>query len=354
MNILLVSLSVNGAMGDSFKCVAKGLSKNNNTFVLTNYKISSEDVGSDNICNLHFDKKKPFDFISPQNYLKARKYIKSLQYDVCLVFSPHPANLAIYCWLDKDKTVAYVHDHYRHSGISFANLVSQKLNHYLFYKKSRMIMVACRFIKEDILKRGLMNDASRIEICELGLLSNFCFPVTEKAEDVDVLFFGRIKYYKGLDVLVKSASRLNKVKFVIAGKGNLKGECGIEHLPENCIHINRYVPDDELAKLIQRSKIVVLPYRDATGTQTIQSIFYYNKPIIATNVGCFPEYITNGTDGIIVEPENEGQLSNAIQELLDDEKKRRQYGEEGRKKLDTIFSNDRITKRYEEIFCSIK
>ena len=43
-----------------------------------------------------------------------------------------------------------------------------------------------------------------------------------------------------------------------------------------------------------------MPYRDATGTQVIQSVFFYEKPVIVTNVGCFPEYVEDGVDGIVV------------------------------------------------------
>lgn len=353
MNILLLSLSVNGSMGDNFKCIAKGLASNNNIFVLTNYSISPEDIGTNNICNLHFDKKNPIDFINPITYGKAKKYIGNIHYDICLVLSSHPANLIIYHWIDLNKTCIYVHDHHPHSGVSTADFISQKLNNYFAYNKCRKVIVACNFIKQDILKRNLMQDASKIEICELGLLDNLCFPTKELIENIDVLFFGRIEYYKGLDILVKVAEQLNGVKFVIAGKGSLKNVSGIKKLPINCSHINRYIPDAELAELIQRSKIVILPYRDATGTQTIQSVFYYKKAIIATNVGCFPEYITNGIDGIIIEPENKFQLSNAIQELMENENKRIQFGKEGYKKIKTLFSNERIIKRYEEIFSSI-
>ena len=353
MNILIISLSVNGAMGDNFKMLSNNLSRNNDISVITNYKMSKEKLGTDNVCLLHFDKKKPLDFINPKNYKRALDFIKATPYDVCFVVSPHPANLLLYKWLRQDRIVAYVHDHYHHSGIGLINLISQKANHYLYYKKSRKIIVACDFIKQDILKRGLMNDENKIEICELGLLDNLCFPVKKHKEDIDVLFFGRIKYYKGLDILAEAVSTMNNIRVVIAGKGDIWKECHLKGLPSNCEHLNQYVPDEKLAELIQRSKVVVLPYRDATGTQTIQSIFYYRKPIVATRVGCFPEYITNGKDGIIIEPENSRELASAISLLLSNCDMRNMFGEAGHEKLNSLFSNDRINRRYEEIFHSI-
>lgn len=353
MKILLISFSVNGALGDGFKLIARNLARNNETMVLTNYKISADDVFTQNICNLHFDKKSPLNFINPKNYILARRFLKRIEYDVCLVYSPHPANIIIYHWLNTKVTCVWVHDHYHHSGIRLGNFIVQKLNLRLFFKKSAKIIVCCNFIKEDILNRKLMKDASKIEVCEFGMLENLCFPIMEYKEDIDVLFFGRIKYYKGLDTLVDAAQMLANKQFVIAGRGNLKKECNINILPQNCKHINEYIPDVELAKLIQRSKVVVLPYRDATGSQTIHTVFYYKKPIVATRVGCFPEYISDGVDGIIIDPENPKQLSDALTELLNNDRKRLQFGNNGNNIIHTLFSNDRITAKLTMILKSL-
>ena len=93
-----------------------------------------------------------------------------------------------------------------------------------------------------------------------------------------------------------------------------------------------------------------MPYRDATGTQVIQTGFYFEKPIIATNVGCFPEYISNSIDGIIVEKENPKELANAIDKLMFNDELRKGMGSKGKEKINTIFSNDSISKKYFEIF----
>ena len=134
---------------------------------------------------------------------------------------------------------------------------------------------------------------------------------------------------------------------------NIKETFNINELPANCVHINHYISDKELAQYIQRSKLIVLPYRDATGTQTIQSVFYYKKPIIATSVGCFPEYITDQEDGIIVPSGSPTILSDAIEKLLVNEKKRKEMGINGNRKLSTIFNNKLITEQYIQIFKSV-
>lgn len=96
-----------------------------------------------------------------------------------------------------------------------------------------------------------------------------------------------------------------------------------------------------------------MPYRDATGTQVIQSVFFYEKPVIVTNVGCFPEYVEDGVDGIVVPALDVVALQQALEKLLENTELRNTMGRNGFKKLSVKFSNDRITKEYISIFKSI-
>ena len=125
---------------------------------------------------------------------------------------------------------------------------------------------------------------------------------------------------------------MQNVRFVVAGKGDVSQVFGIGNLPSNFEHINKYVPDEELAELIQRSKVLVMPYRDATGTQTVQSIFYYEKPIVALDAMA---------------------LRQALEKLLDNDELRRIIGKNGFEKLIYKFSNDEIAKKYMSIFISV-
>ena len=353
MNLLIISFSINGSMGDNFKTITRDLSSKVNTYVLTNHGINSEDLGTKNIYNISFNRSNKLDFINIYSYYKIAQYIKNIPYDVVFIYSPHPVNLFIYHIIDNKKIIPFVHDHILHSGVKKLDAFFLKKQLKYFYEKSAKIIVSCNWIKEDILEKQLMKDSTKIEVNYLGLLDNLCFNNIEDKNDIDILFFGRVEYYKGLDIFIEASKLLPHYKFIIAGKGNLKEIHNIDFLPKNCIHINKYIPDIDLAKYINSAKIIVLPYRDATGTQTIQSVFYYKKPIIATNVGCFPEYISDGKDGIIIKNESVDQLVNAINLLMSNTEKRFQMGNQGYQKLSTIFSNKEITNRYIQIFKSI-
>ena len=354
MRILVVSFSVNGAMGDNFFLLTRFFSKEHEVFVVTNKNIGYELLGTKNICNIPFDRKKTLDFINPLSYYCIYKYVHSLDFDVCFIHSPHPVNRFIYRIVDHKKIISFVHDHILHSGVRQLDAYLLKAQYKDYFKYSAKIIVSCHFMKNDILRLGLIKDEKKIAVNYLGLIENLVYPKNEnKVLDIDVLFFGRIEYYKGLDILVEAGKQMKNVKFMIAGKGDISQIFGIDSLPSNFEHVNKYVPDNELAGLIQRSKIIVLPYRDATGTQTVQSVFYYEKPVIATNTGCFPEYIEDGVDGIIVPALDVVALRQALEKLLGNDELRKTMGKNGFKNLAVKFSNDEIYKKYISIFGSI-
>src|SRR5205085_4827138 len=104
--------------------------------------------------------------------------------------------------------------------------------------------------------------------------------------------------------------------------------------------INRYLEDRELAELIARARIVVMPYRDATGSQVPQTAAAYGTPVVATAVGCLPEYVQDGVTGLVVAPRDSTQLADAIQTLLADDELWRKTSESALERARTVFSND--------------
>jgi glycosyltransferase involved in cell wall biosynthesis len=134
-----------------------------------------------------------------------------------------------------------------------------------------------------------------------------------------------VEEYKGIDLLIDSIIDLKnsgkKLRIMIAGTGSIEKDIQEKVKDLDYItFINRYVPDKELAELIAVSKIVVMPYKDATGTQAIQTANFYKKPVVASNKGCFPEYITDGVNGFIFNDYSIAGISKTILKLVDNEK----------------------------------
>lgn len=134
-----------------------------------------------------------------------------------------------------------------------------------------------------------------------------------------ILFFGRISPYKGVDVLLKAIRAVFEEfpdeKLIIAGKstnGYILNNDLPEKYKENVQVINRYIPNDELTDLITRAKFVVCPYLDATQSGVLMTAFALNTPVIATDVGSFPEFVVNNFNGLLVSPACPALLSEKI------------------------------------------
>jgi glycosyltransferase involved in cell wall biosynthesis len=146
---------------------------------------------------------------------------------------------------------------------------------------------------------------------------------TEATHKSHILFFGRISPYKGVEILLQAMpavfNKFPNEELIIAGKST-KGYVLNESIPQQYINnvriINRFIADDELTDLISKAKFVVCPYLDATQSGVLMTAFALNTPVIATQVGSFPEFVVNNFNGLLVQPANAAELSDKIIEAL--------------------------------------
>lgn len=138
-------------------------------------------------------------------------------------------------------------------------------------------------------------------------------------EERTILFFGRLKYYKGLDTLVSAMlllkARRAGYRAVIAGPGrlppSLRRVCA-EHADTFEVHA-RYLPEEEVAVLFQRAALCVLPYRDATQSAVPSIAAAFGVPVLATSVGAFTEDVPF-YGGTLVPPGDPEALARSIPE----------------------------------------
>ncbi|MBO5933320.1 MAG: glycosyltransferase [Bacteroidaceae bacterium] len=145
---------------------------------------------------------------------------------------------------------------------------------------------------------------------ELGLDSNNRY----------MLFFGLIRDYKGLDIMLKAYadSRLRQmgVKLIVAGEFynnaekyfELEKELGLEG---EVIWHREFVPDSKVRYYFGAADIIVQPYKSATQSGVTQIAYHFEKPMIVTNVGGLAEIVPNGKAGYVVEPD-EREIADAI------------------------------------------
>jgi len=156
----------------------------------------------------------------------------------------------------------------------------------------------------------------------------------DKAKRPTVLFFGRILKYKGLEYLGAAAPRVRQqipdVEFIIAGEGDMAGYPQVMSDPTLFELRNTFVPDDDVADYFRRAWLLVLPYIEASWTGVAGIAHNAGLPVVATRVGCLPEAVLDGQNGIIIPPRDAGSLADAIIRLLKDDDLRHRYGCAGR------------------------
>ncbi len=139
------------------------------------------------------------------------------------------------------------------------------------------------------------------------------------------LFFGQISSHKGIDILLESMRQVHKqypsMRLIVAGKGEFSFDISEYKKLEYIEFRNRFIPDDELAELIQGCYAIVCPYKDATQSGVVMSAFAFNKPVIATCVGGLPEQVLHERYGLIVPPCNVDKLATAMSSLCEQPEK---------------------------------
>ena len=143
-----------------------------------------------------------------------------------------------------------------------------------------------------------------------------------------MMFFGFIRDYKGLDLLIKAAAepkiRNLNLKFIVAGEfySDPKPILQLvkEHdLEDKFIFINEFISDNEVYKYFCAADAVVQPYKSATQSGVTQIAYHFNKPMIITRVGGLQEFVPDGKVGYVVEP-NSPSIADAIFKFYDEKK----------------------------------
>ena len=125
-----------------------------------------------------------------------------------------------------------------------------------------------------------------------------------------VLFFGFIRKYKGLDILIKSMEKVFEkdpdVKLLIAGecydnKNIYHNLINKSRYKDNIVWIDEFISDSDISKYFSASDVVVLPYRSASQSGVIPLAYHYNRPVITSNIQSLIEVVEQGSTGYIFE-----------------------------------------------------
>jgi D-inositol-3-phosphate glycosyltransferase len=128
-----------------------------------------------------------------------------------------------------------------------------------------------------------------------------------------ILFFGFIRAYKGLDLLLQAMAEptlqgLSDVKLLVAGEfyedaAPYRNLIQKLELQERLILRTDFIPNAEVRHYFCAADLVVQPYKHATQSGVTQVAYHFDKPMVVTNVGGLAELVPHGEVGYVVEPE---------------------------------------------------
>jgi len=127
-----------------------------------------------------------------------------------------------------------------------------------------------------------------------------------------ILFFGFIRDYKGLDLLLQAMAddrvRNLNIRLIVAGEFYTAAKPYWDlitqlNIADKLILRTDFIPDDEVRNYFCAADIVVQPYKHATQSGVTQICYHFDRPMLVTNVGGLPEIVPNGKVGYVVEPE---------------------------------------------------
>ena len=203
-----------------------------------------------------------------------------------------------------------------------------------FFKYVDYFVMLSKKVQADLLK---LKPEAKNKILPHPIYSNFGEPIDKKEarkflnlpEDGKlILFFGFIRDYKGLDILLEAMKILNaelNIKLIVAGEYYSNEEkyrriinaLGIQ----NQLYLfTDFIPTSKVKFYFSACDAVILPYRNATQSGIVQIAMNFHKPVIATNVGGIPEVISDNSTGFIVKNESPQDLAKAIKNFYKDNK----------------------------------
>jgi len=284
-------------------------------------------------------------------HIRAIKVINASA-DIIDILDIHPWYVIWWPFLKASKKVVTINDPEQHSGEKggFSGMIIRFATRFLL-KRANTIIVLGKKQEHTVRKLGY---TQKIIVSRIG---NYAFLKRSKkicrTESRTILFFGRIKDYKGLQYLLDALIGITNKKFklVIAGDGDLSlYRLQLERLGNHVEIHNTFMRDDAIAPFFERAAFVVLPYTEATQTGIVPIAYSFSKPVIATNVGSLPEVVINGKTGIIVEAKNTEQLRKAIMHLLSSPSTTKQLGKNGRQFMEEELDWKKIVKKlYDDI-----
>ncbi|HSV89269.1 MAG TPA: glycosyltransferase [Bacteroidales bacterium] len=259
--------------------------------------------------------------INPFNWIKVGMEIKKLRPDILVIrywipfMAPCLGTIAFLAKRNRHTRVVAIADNI----VPHEKRPADKLLTRFFVKKVHGFVVMSDSVKTDLARFKIPEN--RVVFSPHPLYDNFGSPVSrQKAREqlnIDpatnlVLFFGFIREYKGLDLLIRAFAkeqvRSLPVKLLVAGEFYINSENYYElarelGLKERIIWHTHFIPDERVREYFCAANLVAQPYKRATQSGVTQIAYHFEIPMLVTNVGGLPEMVAHLKAGYVVNPD---------------------------------------------------
>lgn len=316
MRIAFVAFSVGTGMGPLIMATCAALRDRFDIrlFVPQHYCYSHEDVPMTRLSTANKKYARGLSMLTPASHRMIWNAISEFNPDLVHIFNGHAYpwsyTLLEKCAEKKIPTVVTVHDPQPHPG-KLLDLVHDRLGTLTASKASVVHLFNRRFI-------DYAKERYERPVCFADYINIAQFYLMHKSVDVArekiVLQFGRLEYYKGIDLLVDASAFLPRDwKVIIAGPGRLtpavRTKTDLD--PDRFEIYEGYLPDEMVARLFQRAQVQALPYRDVTQSQLHVIGAEFGVVTVATDSGFFHDQVPR-FNGVVVDTTNPEKFAKAI------------------------------------------
>lgn len=193
------------------------------------------------------------------------------------------------------------------------------------------------------------------------LLKDYGKPTTEPNKKITFLNFGNIRDYKRVDVLIEAAQQAYEktgVEFIVEIAGSCDNWSKYRRMIRypQLFHLNiRKMDNNEIPNLFGRSHYFVVPYQDIAQSGSVIIGINYDKPVIASDLEAFREYVKDGVDGFLMQPASVESLVEIMINILQHHDRIYPKLVKNLRQMKTeCFAKEMIVEKYCQMFESLK
>ena len=240
------------------------------------------------------------------------------------------------------------------------------------YRSSHQIIVHSQYIKDKLLRTFPNIDRDKVAIVPHGNFDIYLPPerfskaearhkLGLPADHPILLFFGYIRAYKGVDLLLEAfdqaATVLPNLTLVVAGKPHSK-ELGTQFANQieamaaknRVKYVPAFIPNEEVSLYFDAADAIALPYKHIDHSGIVHLAYSFGKPIIATEVGDFKETLEEDQSGFVAPPNDAAGLAHAIKDAFCDPVRLQQLGHHIEELNRTKYAWAEISRKTGEVY----